>query len=285
MRILILSTLLASVALPSAAVAGPDDQQRRRHARATAGDSGDSQQRQRPGRSNSSDDDSGQRPVRASSASNEQRRERPAWAQGRGGMSDNSTTASTAQRSEGSRFGWRSRAGGSHGSSSGPSVGDSANVTTPTLPENTTVRSGDGGFGERAREFRRRRGVDSAGGTNTTTVPTGTTTARHRDDGRRWSGSWRNDRRYDWNRYRDRHRSIFRLGFYFDPYGSSYRRHSIGWSMWPNYYQSNYWLDDPWMYRLPPAYGPYRWVRYWDDALLVNIYTGEVVDVIHSFFW
>ena len=51
------------------------------------------------------------------------------------------------------------------------------------------------------------------------------------------------------------------------------------------YYGSSYWLNDPWQYRLPPAYGPYRWVRYWDDALLVNIYTGEVVDVIHNFFW
>jgi len=26
-------------------------------------------------------------------------------------------------------------------------------------------------------------------------------------------------------------------------------------------------------------------VRYYDDALLVNIYDGQVVDVIHNFFW
>ena len=39
------------------------------------------------------------------------------------------------------------------------------------------------------------------------------------------------------------------------------------------------------MYRLPPAWGPYRWVRYWDDALLVDTRTGMVVDVIYSFFW
>ena len=31
--------------------------------------------------------------------------------------------------------------------------------------------------------------------------------------------------------------------------------------------------------------GPYRWVRYYDDVLLVDIYSGEVVDVIHDFFW
>jgi hypothetical protein len=39
------------------------------------------------------------------------------------------------------------------------------------------------------------------------------------------------------------------------------------------------------MYRLPQAYGPFRWVRYYGDALLVNIYTGQVVDVVYDFFW
>ena len=46
-----------------------------------------------------------------------------------------------------------------------------------------------------------------------------------------------------------------------------------------------YWIQDPWQYRLPQVYGPYRWVRYYDDVLLVDIYSGEVVDVIHNFFW
>ena len=32
-------------------------------------------------------------------------------------------------------------------------------------------------------------------------------------------------------------------------------------------------------------YGPYRWVRYYDDVLLVDVYSGEVVDVIYDFFW
>lgn len=108
---------------------------------------------------------------------------------------------------------------------------------------------------------------------------------RYSDSGRNWSGQWRNDRHYDWRHHRDRNRSIFRQGQYWDPYGWSYRRFSIGFSLYPSYYQSNYWLDDPWMYRLPPAYGPYRWIRYYDDALLVNVYSGEVVDVVHSFFW
>jgi nickel/cobalt transporter regulator len=115
--------------------------------------------------------------------------------------------------------------------------------------------------------------------------PPASATARHARPSREWRGDWRNDRRYNWSDWRRRHRSLFRLGFYYDPFGWSYHRYGPGWRLWPHYYQSRYWLDDPWMYRLPPAYGPYRWVRYWDDALLVNIYTGQVVDVVHNFFW
>ena len=124
------------------------------------------------------------------------------------------------------------------------------------------------------------------------TVRDGTfrSTARRRDyrDGNyvRWSGSqWRGDSRYDWRRHRDRHRSLFRLGYYYDPFGWTYRRWHAGSYLYPGYYGSRFWLNDPWHYRLPPAYGPYRWVRYWNDALLVNIYTGEVVDVVRAFFW
>jgi hypothetical protein len=106
-----------------------------------------------------------------------------------------------------------------------------------------------------------------------------------RDRYRRWSSNWRDDHRYDWRSYRNRYSSLYRLGRYYDPYGYSYRRFSIGFSLGSGYYGSNYWLNDPWQYRLPPAYGPYRWVRYYDDALLVNIYDGQVVDVIYNFFW
>ena len=106
-----------------------------------------------------------------------------------------------------------------------------------------------------------------------------------RDHGRDWSKDWRKDHRYDWWDYRNRYRSIYRLGRYHDPYGWGYRRWSIGYNLWPSHYGSGYWLNDPWTYRLPPAYGPYRWVRYYDDALLVNVYTGQVIDVVYNFFW
>jgi Ni/Co efflux regulator RcnB len=106
-----------------------------------------------------------------------------------------------------------------------------------------------------------------------------------RDHDHDWSKNWRKDRRYDWWNYRNRYRSLFRLGHYYDPYGWGYRRWSAGFSLWPSYYGSSFWLNDPWMYRLPPVYGPYRWVRYYDDALLVNIYTGQVIDVVYNVFW
>ena len=47
----------------------------------------------------------------------------------------------------------------------------------------------------------------------------------------------------------------------------------------------NYWIADPWAYRLPPAYGSYRWVRYYNDAVLVDLRTGFVADVIYGIFW
>ncbi len=109
--------------------------------------------------------------------------------------------------------------------------------------------------------------------------------SRHRGDYSRWTKHWRNDRRYDWRRHRDRNRTTFRVGFYYDPFGYSYRRYGLGSYLYPSYYRSSYWINDPWEYRLPPAYGPYRWVRYYNDALLVDTWTGEVVDVIHGFFW
>jgi Ni/Co efflux regulator RcnB len=101
----------------------------------------------------------------------------------------------------------------------------------------------------------------------------------------RWSGDWRNDHRYDWRHYRDRNRSIFRIGVYFDPFGWNYRRYNVGWRLWPSYYSSRYWLNDPWMYRLPYAPPGYRWIRYYDDAVLVDTWDGQIVDVIHNFFW
>ena len=100
-----------------------------------------------------------------------------------------------------------------------------------------------------------------------------------------WSTNWRNNSRYDWRNYRHHHRNRFHLGFYFDPFGWGYQPFQIGWRLWPAYYGSRYWIDDPYSYRLPYAPPGYEWVRYYNDALLVDTWTGEVVDVIPNFFW
>lgn len=108
----------------------------------------------------------------------------------------------------------------------------------------------------------------------------------HDRDGRRWSRDWRSNSHYNWHRYRSHNRNVFRIGRYYAPYtGYRYSRVGIGFYLNNLFFGSRYWINDPGYYRLPPAYGPYRWVRYYDDVLLVDIYSGEVVDVIYDFFW
>ncbi len=107
-----------------------------------------------------------------------------------------------------------------------------------------------------------------------------------RRDQRQWDRRWRDNNRYNWQSYRSANRSTYRLGSYYAPYrGYSYRRLSIGFFLDNLFYSNRYWINDPWSYRLPEVYGPYRWVRYYDDAMLVDVYSGEVVDVIYDFFW
>jgi hypothetical protein len=117
------------------------------------------------------------------------------------------------------------------------------------------------------------------------TQPPITAAVRRLVNHQQWRGDWRGDRRYDWRNHRRRYSSLFNFGFYRDPFGWGYQPFSIGWRMWPNYYQRSYWLNDPWQYRLPYAPAGYRWIRYYDDAILVDTWDGQVVDVIRNFFW
>jgi len=116
-----------------------------------------------------------------------------------------------------------------------------------------------------------------------------------RDGNRNWSGqrfdrnswnrSWRNDNRYDWQRYRYQNRRIFSPGRYYAPYGGyGYNRLNIGIILGEAFFGRDYWID-PYYYHLPPAPPGTEWVRYYNDVVLVDIYSGEVVDVIYDFFW
>ena len=102
-----------------------------------------------------------------------------------------------------------------------------------------------------------------------------------------WNRGWRQDQRYNWQGYRDSHRDAYRLGRYRPPsgYGWGYRRYGIGSALDRGFFSQDYWIGNPGYYRLPPAYGPYRWVRYYNDALLVNVYSGQIADAIPDFFY
>lgn len=110
---------------------------------------------------------------------------------------------------------------------------------------------------------------------------------RDRDGYDRWRRDWRQDRRFDWRRYRDMHRPHYRKPHYQRPFGYSYgyRRLGIGVYLDRVFYAPGYWINDPWAYRLPRAYGSLRWVRYYKDVILVDLRNGRIVDVIYDVFW
>lgn len=132
------------------------------------------------------------------------------------------------------------------------------------------------------------RGWDNRNGANYAYGNRGRINERDRwSNQRRWDNGWRNDRRYDWQSYRRNYGQIYRPGRYYAPRGWNYgyRQFSIGIQLNSLLYSNNYWLNDPYQYRLPPAYGSLRWIRYYDDALLVDTRDGYVVDVINGFFY
>lgn len=101
-----------------------------------------------------------------------------------------------------------------------------------------------------------------------------------------WNRGWRNDNRYNWGYWRGQNRNRYRLSPYYSPYRNwSYRRFSVGLFLDSLFYSQRYWIGDPWQYRLPAAPYGTQWVRYYNDVVLVDVYTGEVIDVIHDFFW
>lgn len=52
-----------------------------------------------------------------------------------------------------------------------------------------------------------------------------------------------------------------------------------------SWWAPDYQLNDWWAYGLPiPPIG-YEWVRVGDDALLIDIYTGRVVQVAYDIFY
>jgi Ni/Co efflux regulator RcnB len=92
---------------------------------------------------------------------------------------------------------------------------------------------------------------------------------------------WNRD---NWRRnFRDRHRSVFARGHWRSPY--RYRVFRPGFRIAAGYYSPRFIINDPWRYNLPLVARHLRWVRFYDDLLLVDIRRGIIVDVIRNVYW
>jgi Ni/Co efflux regulator RcnB len=101
----------------------------------------------------------------------------------------------------------------------------------------------------------------------------------YRDDVR----DYRQDRRDDWRDYRRNNPRLYSRGGWRAPFG--YSRFGVGSRIAPHYYGPRYVIADPWRYRLPRAYAGTRWVRHYDDVLLIDLRTGRVRQVVRGFYW
>ena len=96
------------------------------------------------------------------------------------------------------------------------------------------------------------------------------------DRARRWGDN-------DWRDWRGRNRGIYARGNFRAPF--RYYAFRPGVRIAPSYWGSSYWINDPWRYRLPPAGYGRRWVRHYDDVLLIDTRRGVVVRVLNNFYW
>ncbi|MBU6445112.1 MAG: RcnB family protein [Alphaproteobacteria bacterium] len=94
---------------------------------------------------------------------------------------------------------------------------------------------------------------------------------RRNFDRNQWQRNYRAERRFHW-------------GSYHRPTGWFYRRWAFGMILPSLFWTRDYWINSYWSYDLPaPPYG-YVWVRYGDDALLVDVETGYILRVIYGVF-
>lgn len=102
-------------------------------------------------------------------------------------------------------------------------------------------------------------------------------------DARRDVREARREVREDWRDYRQSHRDVYRAGRWNAPF--RYTAWNRGQVLRPTYYSSRYYIADPYRYRLRAPGRDLRWVRHYNDVLLVNVRTGRVMEVNRGFFW
>lgn len=91
---------------------------------------------------------------------------------------------------------------------------------------------------------------------------------------------------FDRQQYRHNFKAAhtFGIGPYHAPPGWQYRRWHYGETLPAVFWAADYRLADFWLFGLdiPPV--GYEWVRYGDDALLVSMDNGEIVQVVYGIF-
>lgn len=113
------------------------------------------------------------------------------------------------------------------------------------------------------------------------------------NDNRDWQWRDRNDHRYDDRRFNDRRRDQYRSyspyryrGWdYEPPYGFNGRNWAFGDIMPRAWWTPDYRIDSWWEFGLSRPPRGYGWVRSGDDALLIDLYSGRVAQVVYLVFW
>jgi Ni/Co efflux regulator RcnB len=77
----------------------------------------------------------------------------------------------------------------------------------------------------------------------------------------------------------------FHAGLYRAPPGYHYRRWGFGEFLPAIYWGRDYWITDFLAFGLFAPPGGYIWVRYGPDALLIDQYTGEIIQVDYGVFY
>jgi Ni/Co efflux regulator RcnB len=83
--------------------------------------------------------------------------------------------------------------------------------------------------------------------------------------------------------YHSQHR--YRGPIYRPPSGFYDRSWVFGDIVPRGWYGFQYYIDDWWSYGLPVPPVGYEWTRIGDDAVLVDTFTGRIVQVVYDLFW
>lgn len=105
-----------------------------------------------------------------------------------------------------------------------------------------------------------------------------------------WNGNNRGPGMQGHNDFRSYNRNFraprrFHAPNYHRPSGWYYRRWTFGQTLPSLFWSQQYWLNDYYAYDLPPPPPGAVWVRYGNDALLIDRYSGEIIQVEYDAFY